>query len=250
MNKGPIISIVVIVVLAAFLYFVFFARQGAIPPSIIHTTSVIGLPNTTTTTTVNANRTLPNVTYHGCLSSGAVVPINNGDFGTGTFAGWNVTGVGFSSAPLNITYANKNFYYYNSSWANYNGTFFATTYRGLSISPGNLTSAPFIATEPYLNFKIVSPQSDLLYVEILNGGRPVIVSHYNTYNPSLGLYSSTFANASIPLITVLCKNISIRVVAGVVGGKTNLYSIMAVGDFYLSKNPLESPGILINQTFS
>ena len=75
------------------------------------------------------NISLPAQTYNITLRTGsgggscgsAVVTLNttttpppiirnfvyNGDFGTGTYAGWDVTGTGFQTAPLNIAQANN-----------------------------------------------------------------------------------------------------------------------------------------------
>jgi len=173
----------------------------------------------------------------------------NGNFHTGHYTGWNVTGKGFGTAPLNITYANSNAKcYLGQPWSNYNGTFFATTYTcGTSVSPGNLTSSPFYADSPFLNFKIISPADNGLYVEILYNGTPKIIAHYNTFNTSLGANaSSTFRNATIPLTTVIGKPVEIRVVAD----ELAMQRFIAVGDFVLSQTPSPTSIQPLNITFS
>ncbi|MGC8647898.1 MAG: hypothetical protein ACP5SJ_00155 [Candidatus Micrarchaeia archaeon] len=176
--------------------------------------------------------------------------IYNGNFGTGHYTGWNVTGKGFGAKPLNITYANSNASrcYLGQPWSNYNGTFFATTFNcGTSVSPGNLTSSLFYANSPFLNFKIISPAENGLYVEILYKGSPAIVAHFNTFNSSAGAKSSsTFANATIPLTTVIGKPVQIRVVANTL----EMQRFIAVGDFVLSSTPLPDSIQPLNITFS
>ncbi len=174
--------------------------------------------------------------------------VYNGNFSSGDFTGWNVTGKGFGDAPLNITYANKNHCYIGKfPWSNYNSSiFFASTYHcGLQASPGNLTSSPFIASKPFLNFKIVSPQNANLYVEILHNGSPAIIAHYNTYNLSFSFSQgntteAAFRNATIPLTTIIGKVVQIRVVAGVTGQQ----NYITVGQFYMSSTPHQDPGVL------
>ncbi|MGC8651737.1 MAG: hypothetical protein ACP5UH_00585 [Candidatus Micrarchaeia archaeon] len=176
--------------------------------------------------------------------------VYNGAFSSGKYTGWNVSGAGFGSAPLNITNADAHGCYLGEPWANYNGTFFATTYNcGLSNAPGNLTSSPFIAnaSKPFLNFKIISPASALLYVEILENGTPAIVAHYNTFNvPAQENATSTFQNASIPLTPVIGKVVKIRVVSQLLG----VQRYMAVGDFNVASKPVSTPGILVNMSIA
>lgn len=184
--------------------------------------------------------------------------VYNGNFGNGKYTGWTVNGTGFGKAPLNITRANRlgsnqtntrnaTECYIGQPWSNYNGTFFATTYTcGSSVSLGSITSSPFYADQEFLNFKIVSPDNNYIYVEILYNGTPYTIAHYNTFNSSLYVNaSSQFRNASIPLYNVFQKPISIRVVAGTL----NQLTYVAVGDFALSSRPLQDRGILSNITF-
>ena len=61
----------------------------------------------------------------------SIIPIYGGNFSTGTFFGWDVAGQGFGKAPLNLTLANNESYYYLNPWSNYDygNAFAATTYR-------------------------------------------------------------------------------------------------------------------------
>jgi len=175
--------------------------------------------------------------------------IYNGNFGNGEYTGWSTTGNGFGTSPLNITYENSVMCYYGQQWANYNGTFFATTYNcGTSVAPGNLTSSQFLVNpaKPFLNFRLISPQDNFLYVEILSANyTPLVIAHYNTYNLSRSLNaSSTFANVTIPLTQYVNQVMRIRVVA--ITENTDNY--IAVGDFYLSNRPVQDPGLDANLT--
>jgi hypothetical protein len=172
----------------------------------------------------------------------------NGDFANGTYSGWNTTGNGFGKQPINITYANANHCYTSAPWTGYPAnSFFASTYTcGLSTSPGNLTSSPFIVSKSFLNFKIVSPQDQSMYVEILYNNTPSIVVHYNTFNSSLGQNaSSTFQNGTIILTRLLGKVVQIRVVAGTLVRQR----FIAIGDFSLSTSASNyNPSIIVNES--
>jgi hypothetical protein len=173
--------------------------------------------------------------------------IYNANFSNGAYTGWNLTGSGFGPAPLNISYVNANGCFFGAPWSNYIGTFFASTYTcGLGVSPGNLTSSPFRVNpkDPFLNFRIISPQDSLIYVEILevNGANetPAIIGHFDTYNISLGAnVTSTFANASMPLTTLSNKVVMIRVVASTVERQRYI----SIGNFSLGSLPNTQHGI-------
>jgi len=251
MHKGIIAYIVVLIILIVIT--LVFLHGSTKTPKV--TTTII--PKNTTTTTIapvtnvtTITSTTTSITIPSCLSQSAEVPVYNGNFSTGNYTGWFTSGDGFGSAPLNLTYANENGGYYNHTWIGYDGNFVATTFHGgLALQPGNLTSKPFKVVEPYLNFRIISPQNNLLYVEILVNGKPVIVAHYNTYNAPGNQYpSSEFVNASMPLSLLMCQNVSIRVVANVVGSIATRNMYIAVGDFYQSRQPNSAPGIIVNQT--
>ncbi len=219
-------------------------------------TTVVHVPNTTTLASTIATTASPTSTIQtsSCLSQSSVTYINNGFFAE-NYTGWNVTGLGFGASPFNISYANSNSNYYGSPWAGYDGGYFATTFHGgLILQPGNLTSAPFEAVQPFLNFQIISPQNSGLYVEILKNGRSVIKTYFNTYaapsfGKSAGNATSTFVNATVPIAALLCKQIQIRVVAEVLGTLPTRTQYIAIGGFYTSRTASNmSKRIIVNQT--
>jgi|GEM_PF-1108774 hypothetical protein len=273
MNKKAVAAFVIILILLLGVFYFTLLRNKSTGPTIIiiknkPTTNNSISPSTNTITqitnktptppsnTLTQPNTTPNktmTTY--CISSSGTVAIPNGNFGTGTYADWNITGQGFLNGsgkpvPTNLAVANANDGYSGSKWSNYNGSFFASTYHGgISLSPGNLTSNPFEVQEPYLNFRISSAASSLLYVELLYNGKPVIINHYDTLNASGNTNpQSTFVNATMPLLNFVCKNVSVRVISGVVGSISTKYDFIAVGDFVQSKSALNTPGIQINST--
>ena len=209
---------------------------------------------TNTTNTILQNSTVPttSVYFSQCQSKNATEEIPNGNFSTGTYSEWIANGVGFGSAPFNLTHANAVGAYYGSPWRGYAGNFVATNYEGgTEIQVGNLTSRPFVVTEPYLNFRIVSPESNLDYIELLEGGK-TSKYWYDSYNVSGNTNATTtFVNASIPLLdtTFFCQNVSIRIVADSPGA-SSILNYIAAGDFYLSKTPNSAPGILVNYSIS
>ena len=77
----------------------------------------------------------------------------------------------------------------------------------------------------------------------------MITTHYNTYAAqNVSNPESYFLNASMPLGTFLCQNVTVRAVAGVTGLSGNGNNYMALGDFYLSRTPASTAGIVVNQT--
>lgn len=227
------------------------AGNGTVTTAGSTTTVQGGTSNSTTTTSTTST-----VFISGCVSRNATVAIANGNFATGTWADWNVTGPGFGLAPQNKTKLIKEGAYYGNTtnpWGNYNGTFFASNFKvGVGLQAGNLTSNAFNVSQLYLNFKLISSQNALLYVQILRNGTPVITTHYNTYVSPPGAQDpqSTFVNASIPLGTLLCQKVSIRLVAGVTGLSSQGNGYLAAGDFYLSRSPAKNLTQPVNQTFS
>ncbi len=186
-----------------------------------------------TTTTAPSNVTYPEV--------------YNGNFSTGEYNGWYLANTGFGTAPTSIAKADSEGCYLGAPWAGYNGSYFATTFNcGLSNAPGNLTSSPFIVSEPFLNFKVISPEDANIYVEILHDGLPAEIAHYNTFNISkFGTTAPyTFRNASIPLISLSGDAVQVRVVAQ----SLKHHSYIAVTGFHMSPLPSQTPGILINLT--
>lgn len=262
MHKGiaAYFIILVLLVIAAF-YLYSSGSGGKHHTSTITTFTTVPGSNTTFTTTIaggtsNSSTTTQStstVYYAGCVSGSPSVQIPNGNFSTGTYADWTEYGPGFGSAPLNLSNANNQGSYYAAPWNGYNGNYAATTYTtGTALQAGNLTSKPFSVTQLYLNFKIVSSASSSLYVEILRDNKSVIITHYNTYTSPPGIENpqSTFVNASIPLASFLCQNVSIRLVAGVTGSSELGKGYIAAGDFYLSKTPGTNLSQPANQTIS
>lgn len=221
--------------------------------------------NATTTyscTTFFKNFTAPQQVYNITLTSGpgggscgpalikfnsTVVPpkstydfVLNGNFTTGDFTGWSVSGSGFRI--INVSHANAIRCYQGIPWNNAPGQFFASTYTcGTQSSPGNLTSTPFIVDKPFLDFRIISPQNAKLYIEILYNNATAIKSQYNTYNVSTNPNAfSSFRNGTIPMTTLAGKVVRIRVVAGIT---SNAQSYISIGGFYMSTQPTQSGNI-------
>jgi hypothetical protein len=172
--------------------------------------------------------------------SAAYTYILNANFSNGQYTGWNTSGKGFGSRPLNLSYANSNVVgcYFGAPWSNYPGTYFATTYTcGTSVSPGNLTSNPFRVDpkNPFLNFRLVSPDDSGIYVEVFQvGGNATVIGHFNTFNISFGPnVSTTFANVSLPLTTMANKIVRIKVVSDTVQQQR----YMAIGEFSMENLP-------------
>ena len=245
-------GIIVILIL-----FVLFTNKNS-PISVGFSTKSTSVNTTlsTVSTVITASTTSPTTTIltTSCLSQSSETFIHNGAFSTGTYEGWNATGLGFGSAPFNITKANDESNYYGYPWSNYSGSYVATTYQGGFVRQlGNLTSDPFEVVQPYLNFRIISPQNNGLYVQLLENGKPAMTAYFNTYSvPSVkngnGTSQSTFVNASIPVSLLLCQNVSIRIVAQVVGTIATKNNYIAAGDFYMGRTEVEASGLASNIT--
>ena len=82
-------------------------------------------------------------------------------------------------------------------------------------------------------------------MEILADGKPVIVNYYDTLQN--GYTPGEFAYASIDVANLMCQDVAVRVVsnAGPLSGQ-NVF--IAVGNFYQSDGPYQTPGILVNST--
>ena len=181
---------------------------------------------------------------YNCISNSTQVPIYYGNFSSGTYFGWNVSGSGFTTAPLNLSMANSANVYYQNEWQGYYGTYAATSYHQLSRpSPGSISTG-FVVINPYLNFQIYSPKSSRLYVEIDYAGNPVIITHYNTLNGIGTNITDSFAYASMNLTSLMCKSVELRIVSNATGATSNLQgTFIAVGNFYQSAYPYQTPAI-------
>jgi hypothetical protein len=177
----------------------------------------------------NTSLKAPLIVYHN---------VYNGAFSTGEYTGWNASMPGFGTGPLNMSLANKRQCFLSSPWnlSSYVGYFVATTFNcGLTDSPGNLTSDYFNASEPFLNFKIISADNSGLYVEVLYNNTQYITANYDTFNnTAYGVNATTtFRNASIPLVYFIGKPVRVRIVADTLRRQTYI----AVGDFGISNTP-------------
>ncbi len=247
--KQAIVYIAIFAFLVIATIFLLPTNPGVLHHATTLTTSVKST-NTNTSTQISQSTTTAFAGNASCISGTPTATVQNGDFATGTYEYWNTSGLGFGTSPTNIQYANQNYGYYGSKWNGYSGDYFATNFRGgTSVVPGNLTSDKFLVTEPYLNFKLISTQNNLLYIQILENGTPRITTYFNTYAAANNLNaSSTFVNASISLVPLLCKNVQIKVVGGTVGTLLNVYNYIAVAGFYTGRYPKSTQGIIVNQS--
>ncbi len=260
MGNSWIITLVVLIVVVLILWYIYDGLGSSIVKIITTTTiktgsstsSIAGAPPTTIpqggTTSINNSFTTTATVQRSTTTLGPLPDyVPNGNFAEG-YSDWNVTGNGFGAGPLNLTLANENLCYTSAKWSNYNANepFVATTFHcGTSTTPGNLTSSPFLVDKSFLNFKIVSPEDQNMYVEILYNGSPYIITHYDTFNFSQNA-SSTFQNASIVMSKLLGKAVQIKIVS------STFYRlrIIAITDFQMSSAQAAGyqPGIVINQT--
>lgn len=174
----------------------------------------------------------------------------NGNFLTGTYYGWTATGPAFGLFPLNLTNANANGCYpYGQEWLGYNGTYAASTYQCnlKSNSTGNITSSRFIANKAFLNFQVLGSGGIFSYVEITYANRTAIKAYFNT-NMASGNRTGefTFANATIPMLTVKGKPVQIRIVVK----EQNSIDYLLVGNFRMSDTaaPMRT-GVLVNLSY-
>ncbi|MEM3791434.1 MAG: hypothetical protein QXL16_01760 [Candidatus Micrarchaeaceae archaeon] len=251
MHKGALAYAVILVILIVVAIILI---KTSSPSSTLHilpsTTAKSTSTSSTTTTTTNTSSTSTTIIYSSCISSQVNVSIPNGNFSTGTYEFWNVTGLGFGSAPMNITEANQNGTYFSHPWYGYEpqSPFMATTFKpGIVQYSGNLTSSPFKVTEPYLDFKLISPNYAGAYLQILESGKPLATYWFNTYNiSSNGSAQSHLINESISLAPFLCKTVQLKAVVKVVGAIQNKYDYLAITDIHLSKINWYTAGTLVN----
>lgn len=242
-NSAIVVVIVILALVAVFAYFAFLkgSPQQSAPPA-------GKSQNSSAPPTQNSSYPAQNAASQGgnnystakspnCLSNMSYVWVGN--FSTGSYFGWNTTGSGFGATPLNITFANQNGIYYGSPWSNYNhygSEYFATTYsQSRPIRPGILSSS-FVVVEPYLNFQIISPANPQIYMEISYNGKPEVIEHYNT--SSMGYNMSTFDGESINMSSLLCKSVTLSIVANVSAvTSSDQNQFVAVANFYQSPTP-------------
>lgn len=211
-------------------------------PSNTQTPTPLPLPNKPSNNSTNTSKSQqPN-----CFSNRSSFFVYNGNFSTGTYEDWQLSGSGFGSAPTNMTSANNNYDYYQHPWSNYNYPYAATTYhQGRILTPGNI-STNFVVVEPYLNFQITSPQNSNLYVEILYNNNPVIVNHYDTLTAQGTNTLGTFADASINMTSLDCKSVTLRVVSNVLSvTSSNQNQFIAVTGFVQSASPSSTSGVTV-----
>lgn len=244
-NQRSIATYIILFIVLVAVIYLLLPKQSALPGGASSSSTLstsIGVP-----TSVAVVTTQP---YSNKCQVSTLAGLENGYFANGTYSGWNVTGIGFGTAPMNITRANSERNYYSQPW-NASGTgFMATTYTGgTNVLSGNLTSDPFTASLPYLNFQLVSPDNNLIYVEVLQDGVPRIITHFNTYAVQhSGNSSSTLVNASVSLIPLLCQSVQVRVVSEAVGTSQSQFDYVAATGFYQSAREQLTPGIVVNQT--
>lgn len=209
-------------------------------PSSSNSTS-LPLPNPPSN---NTNPTTSGSKQSTCLSNRSTLLIYNGNFSTGTFTDWTVSGSGFGGAPLNLQSANQNGDYYQNKWSNYNGQYAATTYKENSpLSPGNLSTS-FVVREPYLNFQITSPQNNNLYLEVLFDNAPMIIAHYDTLKAQGGSPIGKFASATLNMSSLLCKSVTLKIVSNVYEvSSSDENQFIGVGNFYQSRSQSQSSGV-------
>ncbi len=249
-NKIIVGGLIAVFIIVGGGYFFIFSNHMA--PKVNTTLTSTAHVTTVQQTTLSSVTTIPHFNSTTCISANQITAIYDGNFSSGNYLGWIPTGVGFGTSPANITFDDEYNEYYGHPWTGWNGIFFATSYSGgLSVSQGNLTSKPFLVTEPYLNFKVISPSSAQLYIEILHNNNREVTIHYNTFQASNNTNAtSNFVNASIILVPLLCKQVQIRIVAQVVGTGQNEFNYIAATGFYMSKRAFSSPGIIVNQSLN
>ncbi len=227
-------------------------NKNTVIPGIISHQSSSSISSTSSIYTTSSTPTTIPKSYSFCVpKTPTTVPLYNGNFSTGTYLGWNATGKAFGNAPLNLTYMNAQHNYYGAPWSGYNSTYVASTYQGFVSGQGNLTSAPFLVTEPYLNFKIISPQNNGAYLEILSGNTVFEKVHFDTFNASLTPnYFTTYWNGSMNLYPLLCQNASVRIVSEIQSSTSSRYLYISAGNFYLSPSPVQTQGIVQNTTLA
>lgn len=156
--------------------------------------------------------------------------IKNGDFEEG-YAGWNVSGIAFGSAPSNAEYVNSQGLYQKEPYSGYSGAYFASSYLPNmdKRAMGNITSEPFFINKKYLEFLVIGQLSAQIYVELIVN--KTVVYHLEPDNPY-----PPFMKVVWNVSNYIGKSGFIRVVDA-----SNRHSI-EVDDFRLVDIPSPKPG--------
>jgi hypothetical protein len=161
------------------------------------------------------------------------VPIPNGDFESGTYEHWTVSGEGFGTAPSDMPQVNAQGMYIDTPYTEYQGSFAASSYLAQRDpgATGTLTSDAFLISRPYLEFLVTGMQNAQIYVELWVDGSPV--KRLEPDNPN-----TRFARVSWNVTQWVGRMGSIKVFDGSISRPRGY---IEVDDFYLTNTPTVTP---------